>query len=84
MPLLQIRDVPEETRRTLKARAAASGRSLNAYLLDLLRREVARPSASEVLTRAAGRAEHSSAPARSALEAARDERDDGIGGPASR
>lgn len=84
MSLLQIRDVPEETRRILKARAATSGRSLNAYLLDLLRREVARPSVSEVLQRAARRAERSTAPALSALQAARDERQEETGGSASR
>ena len=81
MPLLQIRDVPEETRRTLKARAAASGQSLNAYLLDLLRREVARPSVGEVLDRAASRAERSTASALSALQAARDDRQEATGGP---
>jgi len=81
MPLLQIRDVPEETRRTLKARAAASGQSLNAYLLDLLRREVARPSVGEVLDRAASRAERSTASALSALQAAREDRQEAIGGP---
>ena len=84
MSLLQIRDVPEETRRTLKARAAASGRSLNSYLLDLLRREVARPSVSDVLERAARRAERSTAPAITALHAARDERQQETGGPAAR
>ena len=35
--LVQIRNVPEETRRALKARAAARGASLNAYLLELLK-----------------------------------------------
>jgi antitoxin FitA len=84
MPLLQIRDVPEETRRALKARAAAKGRSLNAYLVDLLQREVARPSVSEVLERAAGRAEHSTASAISALQVARDDRQEETGGPAPR
>jgi antitoxin FitA len=84
MSLLQIRDVPDETRRALKARAAASGRSLNTYLLDLLRREVARPSVSEVLERAARRAEHSTAPALSALQAARDQRQGEAGRPAHR
>ena len=84
MPLLQIRDVPDETRRALKARAAATGRSLNAYLLDLLRREVARPTVTEVLERAAGRAERSTASALSALQAARDERQEELSGPTSR
>lgn len=71
MSLLQIRDVPEETRRALKARAAASGLSLNAYLLSVLNREVTRPSVGEVLDRAAGRAEPSTASALSAVQAAR-------------
>ena len=42
--LLQIRNVPEDQRRALKARASARGESLNAYLLDVLSREVARPT----------------------------------------
>ena len=55
--LVQIRNVPEGTRRALKARAAARGESLNAYLLELLERETARPTVAEVLERAARRAE---------------------------
>lgn len=55
--LLQIRDVPEGTRRVLKARAAARGQSLNAYLLDLIDREVAQPTIADVLQRAAARSE---------------------------
>ena len=34
--LLQIRDVPDGARRGVKARAAARGRSLNAYILDVI------------------------------------------------
>jgi antitoxin FitA len=55
--LLQIRNVPEETRRALKVRAAARGESLNTFMLELIRREVARPTVGEVLARAAQRAE---------------------------
>ncbi|MGL5929598.1 MAG: FitA-like ribbon-helix-helix domain-containing protein, partial [Dermatophilaceae bacterium] len=55
--LLRIRGVPDEARRGLRARAAARGQSLNAYLLDLLDREIARPTVAEVLQRAAGRTE---------------------------
>lgn len=36
MGLIQIRDVPEDVHRTLKARAAANGRSLS----DYIRREI--------------------------------------------
>lgn len=73
--LLQIRDVPDESRRELKARAAAQGRSLNAFLLDLIEREVARPTVAEVLDRAARRSERAAASAVDAVAAARDERD---------
>jgi plasmid stability protein len=73
--LLQIRDVPEETRRVLKVRAAAQGRSLNSYLLDLLVREVTRPTADEVFDRATRRAERAAVSAVEAIDAARTERD---------
>ena len=73
--LLQIRDVPEESRRALKARAAAEGRSLNAYLLDLLAREVARPTVAEVLDRAARRSERALTASVEVVAAARSERE---------
>lgn len=73
--LLQIRNVPEEARRALKARAAARGESLNAYLLDVLNREVARPTVAEVLDRAARRSERATASAVDALEEARAQRE---------
>lgn len=76
--LLQIRDVPDESRRELKARAAAQGQSLNAYLLDLINREVARPTVAEVLDRAALRSERATASAMDAIAAARDDRDANI------
>jgi plasmid stability protein len=74
--LLQIRDVPEQTRRELKARAAARGQSLNAFLLDLVNREVARPTVAEVLERAAQRAERASGSAAGIVEAGRADRDE--------
>jgi plasmid stability protein len=72
--LMQIRNVPDEARRGLKARAAARGQSLNSYLLDLLDREIARPTVAEVLERAGRRAERASGSAAGAIAAARDER----------
>lgn len=36
---LQIRDVPDEVRDTLAALATANGQSMQAYLLELVRRE---------------------------------------------
>lgn len=74
--LLQIRDVPDETRRELKTRAAAQGQSLNSYLLALVNREVARPTVADVLQRAAQRAERATGSAVGAVDDARVERDD--------
>lgn len=73
--LLQIRNVPEDTRRALKARAAARGESLNSYLLDVVRREVACPTVGDVLDRAAKRAEHAAATSLNAIRDARSERE---------
>lgn len=74
---LQIRNVPEETRRALKARAAARGESLNTYLLGLVQCAVARPSVAEVLERAARRTERAGVSALEAVASGRAERDDG-------
>ncbi|PZS37590.1 MAG: hypothetical protein DLM62_18370 [Pseudonocardiales bacterium] len=73
---LQIRNVPAEARRALKARAAARGESLNTYLLELVRREVARPTVGEVLERAARRAERAEVSAVDIVDATRAERDE--------
>lgn len=73
--LLQIRNVSEEARRALKARAAARGESLNTYLLELVSREVERPTVAEVLARAAQRAERASVSSLGILDAARTERE---------
>jgi plasmid stability protein len=55
MPLLQIRDVPDETLRTLKARAAERGVSLTAYVRDELERLAIRPTNSDVVRSLAAR-----------------------------
>ena len=47
-----IRRVPDSTLATLKARAAQAGKSLQAYLWDLITREAARPTLPEVTSRA--------------------------------
>lgn len=74
--LLQIRNVPDGARRALKARAAECGESLNAYLLKVLDREVARPTVAEVLDRAARRSERAAASAVDVLDEARSHRDE--------
>lgn len=77
--MLQIRDVPDEARRALKARAAARGKSLNSYLLELIDREVARPTVGEVLDRAAERADRARASALDSIAAARADREEQLG-----
>jgi antitoxin FitA len=52
---IQIRDVPDQVHRTLRARAAATGQSLSAYLLAELTRVAERPPVADVLARAAAR-----------------------------
>lgn len=46
--LIQIRDVPDDVHRRLKARAATSGVSLSEYLRSLLARNANRPTAAEL------------------------------------
>jgi hypothetical protein len=75
MPLVQIRNVPDEARRALKAREDARSESLNSYLLDLIDREVARPTVGEVLDRAARRAERAQASAIESITSARADRE---------
>ena len=72
--LLQIRNVPEETRRALKARAAERGESLNEYLLRLLIEDASRPTVAEVLKRAASRSEKSSVSSVDIIRTDRDSR----------
>ena len=55
MGMIQIRNVPDELHRELKARAALAGMSLSEYLLRTLRREVDRPSREEWLRELAQR-----------------------------
>jgi plasmid stability protein len=52
---LQIRDVPDDVHRALRARAAASGQSLSAFALGELERVARRPAPAELLARARAR-----------------------------
>ena len=72
---LQIRNVPDETRRVLTARAARRGQSLDAHLLEVITREATRPTVAEVLDRAARRAERATGSALDIVAADRDERE---------
>lgn len=51
MTAITIRDVPDDTLNALKVRAAQAGKSLQAYALDLLSREAAKPTLAEMATR---------------------------------
>lgn len=55
MPNVQIRNVPEDVHRALKARAALAGMSISEYLLLELRRALERPTRDELLRRLAKR-----------------------------
>jgi plasmid stability protein len=52
---ITIRDVPDEVRDELAARAARSGRSLQEYLRAMLIDETARPPVADVIARARAR-----------------------------
>lgn len=51
MSTMQIRNVPEETSRRLKARAAAAGQSLSEYLLAEVTKIADRPTMAEISAR---------------------------------
>jgi len=53
MTSLQIRNVPDDLHRQLKARAALEGQSLSEYALSELRRAMQRPTRREVAERVA-------------------------------
>ncbi len=55
MPMVEIRDVPENLHRELKARAALAGMSVSEYMLRELRRSLERPTREELLRRLATR-----------------------------
>lgn len=49
--MIQIRNVPEDVHRTLKARAAEAGMSLSDYLLAEARKAAERPTFDELMER---------------------------------
>jgi plasmid stability protein len=54
--MIQLRHVPDEIHRTLKARAALEGLSLSQYLLSEVRQIAERPTRAEIQARLARRA----------------------------
>lgn len=70
--MVQIRNVPSELHRELKARAALEGMSLSDYLLKELRNTLERPTLDEIRRRLSSRESVRPSPAPAA--AVRDER----------
>ena len=54
--MIQLRHVPDDLHRRLKARAALAGMSLSDYLIDEIRRVADRPTVEELRVRVRGRA----------------------------
>lgn len=73
--MIQIRNVPDDLHRRLKARAAMAGMSLSDYLLDEIRRAAERPTFAELRARIAARGAVTPVP--SPAEAVREERERG-------
>lgn len=72
--MVQIRNVPDELHRRLKARAALAGMSLSDYALRELRRSLERPTREELLDRLSKRAPVRPRPAPAAAVRAERER----------
>jgi plasmid stability protein len=73
--LVQIRNVPRDLHRRLKARAAMAGMSMSEYALRELRKSLERPTREEILERLASRPRRRlKRPAAEAIRAERDSR----------
>jgi len=73
MSMIQIRNVPTELHRHLKARAAQAGMSLSDYLLSEIRQTENQPTIEEMLARLETRS--SVSPSISPVDILREERD---------
>lgn len=51
MTAITIREVPDSVLESLKRKAAQGGKSLQAYLLDLIAREASTPTLAEMMAR---------------------------------
>jgi len=71
--LVQVRDLPDDVHRMLKARAAAAGLSLSEYLRRVLTRAASRPTPEELSARIRARgAVRLSTPSEAHVRALRD------------
>jgi hypothetical protein len=74
MKMIQIRNVPEDLHRSLKARAAREGRTLSDLILSDLPRLAEKPSPEQVLARIRARAPVGGPPASELIRSERDQR----------
>ena len=74
MKMIQIRNVPDDLHRALKARAALEGRTLSDLILSDLPRLADRPSPEDVLSRIRSRSSVGGPPAHELIAAERDRR----------
>jgi hypothetical protein len=74
MKMIQIRNVPDDLHRSLKARAALEGRTLSDLILSDLPRLAEKPSPERVMSRIRSRASVGGAPASELIAAERDRR----------
>jgi len=74
MKMIQIRNVPDELHRSLKARAAREGRTLSDLILSDLPRLADKPSPEQVMSRIRSRSSVGGAPASDLIAAERDRR----------
>jgi len=74
MPTIQVKDVPEQTHRILRLRAAEAHQSLQEYLRAKLIAEASKPTLDEVLDRIDHRS-GGRAPLKTTTELIRDDRD---------
>jgi antitoxin FitA len=72
--MIQIRHVPDDVHRKLKARAALAGMSLSEYLLAEARRSLERPTRAEILERIGRRHVNPRVPAAEILRREHDRR----------
>ena len=74
VPNVQIRDVPPEVHRQLKAQAALAGQSLNEYLLARIRELADTPSIPELIERMRQRGPYGGPPSAQVIRENRDRR----------
>jgi antitoxin FitA len=74
MRMIQIRNVPEDLHRSLKARAAREGRTLSDLILSDLPRLADKPSPEQVMSRIRSRSSVGGPPASELIAAGRDRR----------